>query len=405
MNTDYRREHSVRRRLSAGLDKLLFWLLRPTLPLRTGGQNSDRVILGFFVAHLGDFVILLDSLRAYRKLYPGKKLVLLCTKSNDMRVLARHTGVVDEVIVVEDAWSRRIGTLWKLMKLSCDTVINVHTSRTVHGDLYIMAVRANRRIAAQSDLTMISPRWLKRSDALYSRIIPCDGIGTMELIRNAQYVRGQGAEDFQAELPKIPAAAHTVEAPGGYFVVCPGADGQAKRWPAENFVRCIDHVLRQTELSCRIIGVSAESPLAEQIRAASEYPERIDNIAGKTTLMEYIAEIRNAEFLLSSDTSAGHIAPAVDTPAIVIGSGWDRGRFFPYCTERAREGAVMPCCPEPPLACLGCGRRPMGDKKSACIEKETMRCVSAVTAERVMDALDVLLRFLHAEQENEGWRT
>lgn len=399
MNTDYRREHSIKRRLSAALDKMLFALLRLTLPLRTGRQSSDQVILGFFVAHLGDFVILLDSLRAYRNLYPGKKLVLLCAKSNDMRTLAVHTGVVDEVIVVNDSWQHRIGSLWKLRKLSCDTIINIHASRTIHGDLYIMAVKANHRLAAQSDLTMISPAWLKHSDKLYSEIIPCDGIGTMELIRNAQYVRGQGARNFLAKLPKIPLVSSIEKPKTGYFAVCPGADGQSKRWPIENFVKCVDYVLRHSDLHCRIIGVSKESPLAEQLRSASKYPNRIENIAGKTTLLEYIGEIQNAEFLLSSDTSAGHIAPAVDTPAIVIGSGWDRGRFFPYCTEQDREGAIMPESPTPPLGCLGCGRRPMQDRESACIEKETMRCVSAVTAEQTIEALDSLLRVHIGKQE------
>lgn len=400
MSTDYRREHSLRRRLSAGLDKILFTFLRLTLPLRTGRQSSDQVILGFFVAHLGDFVLLLDSLQAYRCLYPNKKLVLLCAKSNDMRTLAVHTGVVDAVIVVDDSWQRRIGTLWKLTKLSCDTIINVHTSRTVHADLYIMAVKANHRIAAQSDLTMISPAWLKRSDKLYSEIIPCDGIGTMELIRNAQYVRGQGARDFMAKLPKIPSVTGIEKQKTGYFAVCPGADGQSKRWPIENFIKCVDYILRQSDLHCRIIGVSKESLLAEQIRTASKYPDRIENMAGKTTLLEYIAEIQNAEFLLSSDTSAGHIAPAVDTPAIVIGSGWDRGRFFPYCTEQEREGAVMPKSPTPLLGCLGCGRRPMQDKESACIEKDTMRCVCAVTAEQAMEAIDTFLCVRTRKQES-----
>lgn len=383
--------YTIRKHLSSWLDSILSFFLRVTLFLRTGGQASDTVILAFFVAHLGDFVILLDSLKSYRSIYPNKKLILLCAQSNDMSILARHCGYIDDVMVIDDRWTKRIKTIFRLTRISCDTVVNVHISRTLQGDLYIMAVKANIRIAAKSDYTMMKARELKQSDRIYSRIISCDGIGTMELIRNAQYVRGQGALDFKADIPKILPFSVEMKKKEKYFVICPGSDGETKRWPVSAFQRTIDWVLENTDFTCKIIGILKEKELAERIRNGSKYPLRIENDVGKTSLQEYIEEIRNAKFLISSDTSAGHIAPAVRTYSVVIGSGWDKGRFFPYKTERESEFTHLPICPSPLLNCLGCGKKPI-EKNSFCIVNGTLQCVSAVTPESVREAVKKILR-------------
>jgi ADP-heptose:LPS heptosyltransferase len=54
------------------------------------------------------------------------------------------------------------------------------------------------------------------------------------------------------------------------------------------------------------------------------------NLIGKTNLNELVEIIRNSKLLISNDTCAHHIAAAVNTNCIVVGSGPHKGRFLPY---------------------------------------------------------------------------
>lgn len=367
--------------LSTLLNRVLFLFLSKTRGLRPLKEKTGTVLLVQF-AHIGDFIVWLDSARMYRKLYPDQKITFLCRKFKSIRQLAQATGLFDEVIEVDDGWKRRIFSVMRMTRKSFDIVINTRPTRDLQSDLYILAPRSRQRIAPASDLTCISKAWLNKSDAAYTRIIPCGGIETMELIRNAQFVRGLGAYDFLASLPVLPEFNPPKELPHTYFAVCVGANNPANRWPPERFAKVIDAVTERYNIPCVLIGNSEEYPIGEQIRRISKHPDRLVMSQGKTTLTEYIELIRRAEFLISNDTSAGHIAPAVRTPAIVIQPGWNYGRFFPYRIER--EAVGLPVSVAAAIDCVGCGRDPTVDGSKSCLNGGVMKCILSVTPEDVI---------------------
>lgn len=113
----------------------------------------------------------------------------------------------------------------------------------------------------------------------------------------------------------------------------------------------------------------------------------------------YIETIRAARFLLTNDTSAAHIAPAVKTRAVVIQPGWNYGRFFPYRTERQGDEAWFPRPVCAPLPCRGCGKDPTTDGDRGCIQDRVMRCVLAVETRRVIEEVFDLLGGMKGTKE------
>ena len=376
-------------RLTNLLNKLLFCFLAGTRRFRPLKHETGRVLLVHF-AHIGDFIIWLDSARAYRQLYAGKKIILLCRTFKDISEIAERTGYFDEVKAVNDGWKARIFSALAMMWTSYDIVVNTRATRELQSDIYVLAPRSGRRIAPYSDLTCINEKWRRQSDLAYTEIIACDGIRKMELIRNAQFVRGQGLTSFRASLPALPVQGNfRPPFQKRYFVVCPGANNEANRWPENRFASVIDSCIQSKNIPCVLVGTANEKKVGEKIQHLSKFSDHILNIMGETSLPMYIEVIRNASFVLSNDTSAAHIAPAVCTPSVVIQPGWNYGRFFPYQIESDEQACSswLPIAISTQTPCKGCGRDPTKDGNPRCLKNRVMKCVLDVSIERIRTQL------------------
>jgi lipopolysaccharide heptosyltransferase II len=91
------------------------------------------------------------------------------------------------------------------------------------------------------------------------------------------------------------------------LAMCPGAEyGSAKRWPAERFAEAAREIQKVTGCRWVIVGVAAEAELGAQIESA--IGGECDNLVGKTSLTDLIAELRKCHALLTNDTGTMHLA-------------------------------------------------------------------------------------------------
>ena len=73
-----------------------------------------------------------------------------------------------------------------------------------------------------------------------------------------------------------------------------------------------------------------------RIKSKGEYivrkvnSDKVRDVTLKTTLMQLAELTKNAELLISNDTSAVHIGVAVNTNVICLSNGNTYGRFVPY---------------------------------------------------------------------------
>lgn len=378
----------IKRNISKWLNEALFWILRITssnLP----EINSDNIFIIRF-AHIGDFCVWLDSAKAFRELYPDKKITFLTYSYKNVVELAEATGYFDEIISFNTEGFNRIRALRQARRLCGDFIINANPSRTLLSDLFVLAVNVNYRVAQQSDFAEMPYKKVKRSDKIYNKIIP-SAPQKMELIKNAEFIRGLGKMDFRAGVFELPCIVCDIQVPEEkYAVVFPDADADIQMWNYRNYAKVIKQLICEYKLKCLILGGEKYRYIGDSIVKLLNNSACI-NLMGQTTLSECIKLVRYAELVVSNDTGGAHIAAGVKTPCVVLAAGWNRGRFFPYKIEAKKEDDILPIDIIANVDCIGCGIENINRFNPECGIQGVPKCIALNTPEDILEQIKTIL--------------
>ena len=384
-------KESLKRNFSKGLNEVLFQILR-LRALRKKYIKSNYVYVIRF-AHIGDFCLWIDSAKEFKKIFPKHKIVFLTYKYKNVKKIAETTGYFDKVICFDTEGLKRIRTIQKACHLKGDIVINSNPSRSLLSDLFVLAIRTNKRIAQKSDFSEMGKKQLSRSDLIYDKVIECD-LKQMELIKNAEFIRGLGEKEFKARLPQLPKIPCNVKLPKGkYAIIFPDADAPIQMWNYKNFSIVIQNMLNESIDECLILGSVKYRNVGDQIVKELECKmlaedkklnHRCINRMGETSLEECIELVRYASIVLSNDTGGAHIAAACNTPCVVLAAGWNRGRFFPYKVEEKRIGECMPVDIVSAQPCLGCGIENINRFNPECGINGVPKCIAMNGTEEII---------------------
>jgi heptosyltransferase-2 len=185
---------------------------------------------------------------------------------------------------------------------------------------------------------------------IIDRFPPCESI----VLENLETARRSGAEHL---------AALGIAAP--VIGISPGAAyGNAKRWMSERFAEC-GRALRPPDGTVLLFGAAAERELAETV--AREIPGA-RNLAGETTLGEFIDLVACCRLFLCNDSGAMHVASALGVPTVAVFGATDDGTTGPTGSNAVVVREHAECSP--------------------CLLRECPidhRCMTRVTAERVIE--------------------
>lgn len=174
--------------------------------------------------------------------------------------------------------------------------------------------------------------------------------------------------------------------PDHYVAIYPvtGAYSSARNWPVSYFAELVSR-LTVEGLSVVIVGdADAISPGNE---ISKKVPSAV-NLAGKTTIHELAVVLQGAKVAIGADTFAGHLATAVNTPAISLFGPSNYHAWRPYGSEvfdgtqtDTTKGLVvtenLPCSP-----CLYSGYylgRPSGCPDRTCMKNISVSSVFNAT--------------------------
>lgn len=97
----------------------------------------------------------------------------------------------------------------------------------------------------------------------------------------------------------------------------PGAAyGSAKCWLPERFKEVTKKLLENPSISIVYFGDRAGAPLVQEI--CQGMPDRVINLAGKTSIRELMALIQACDIFLTNDSGPMHIASALGTPLLAL---------------------------------------------------------------------------------------
>ena len=99
--------------------------------------------------------------------------------------------------------------------------------------------------------------------------------------------------------------------------VSPGAAfGGAKRWLAERFAEAAGRLSRELDAGVAVFGTPGEAELAGQV--AELAGPRAYNLAGKTTLVEFLQLAAACTVYLTNDSGSMHVAVATGVPTVAV---------------------------------------------------------------------------------------
>jgi len=140
--------------------------------------------------------------------------------------------------------------------------------------------------------------------------------GMIERFPNSESIRLDGIADARQSGDSLLAA---LGINGPVIGISPGAAyGTAKQWPGDRFAETA-RILAPGFGAAAIFGSAAEKGLCEQVAAAIRQSGlAAHNLAGATTLREFIDMAASCRLFLTNDSGAMHIASALGVPTATV---------------------------------------------------------------------------------------
>ena len=336
---------------------------------------TPRTILVRATNWVGDAVMSLPALRALRQRFPDARISILAKPW--VADLYRREGFCDELIPLTAlTFLERCKAARALRPQKFDAAILLQNAFEAAAIAYLAGIperigyaRDSRGFLLTQAIAVPKPGEIPRHESFYY----------LELLRRAGILDKMPAND-QIRLEGAPQA----RASGfdrfrklgmGDIVigVSPGAAyGTAKRWLPERFAESANRVAGELGASVAIFGSKSERDLCESVASSIIGP--VKNLAGETTLAEFIELAAACRAYLTNDSGAMHIASALGVPTVAIFGATDDQTTGP-------TGSLAKVVREP-VEC------------SPCLKRECPidhRCMTRVTSARVAQtALDLL---------------
>jgi len=157
-----------------------------------------------------------------------------------------------------------------------------------------------------------------------------------------------------------------------WVVVNPGAAyGSAKRWLPERFAQVGNQLAKKNGMKVLLIGGPGETKIGHDIE--SELSNDCLNFIGKTSVRQMMALISCCQLMVTNDSGPMHIAAALNIPIVAVFGSTDHTTTYPAGVPHRIVRKEFDCAP-----CL---------LRKCPIDH---RCMTSVTAEDVMSAVDDL---------------
>lgn len=349
--------------------------------------NSERVTVIKYDG-LGDFVLFLDFAKELRKMYPNKIISLSC--SPEAKQIAELSGYFDEIVCFtkrEFTIKNLSKTYRKAKKLDCEILLHPTVSRDFYSEIVALFIKAKVKYSVYNEHSFPEKvnRWIEKQ---YDYILDV-GKYKMALEQNANFIKAIGFPEFKSAVPILPidSSCHLC-LPKDFFVLFVGGSKWDKIWLADRFCEVAKWIVRKTGWVCVVCGVLADKP---QEAYFSQNGLDFVSYIGKTTINELIYIISKAKFVFGNDTSAIHMAAALNVMSLCVRSAVSLRRFYPYMIDTTTDENELPIAVGVNPECQGCALN--GEFRSCQknpIISGKMNCICEVSTKIVLEEIKKL---------------
>ncbi len=359
--------------LSYFVYSLLLWISKPKRPRSKPSEKSIAVI---FLAAIGDFVVFCGAAEKLKA--AGHSITLVCEKSGGIADYAAETRLFEKTVQLDTKGLHRATNIKTLHNIECETVFCAPLGRHILPDIYAFAIRANKRIFADTLLDCSHISLKKRADKLADVLIPVRE--TNELNRYTSFLNSCGlltdeVEPFLLDKSHIPV--------GKTLAIFPGAGGGAeKQWQAERFAYVAEGLAAMGLISSvLILGTAQDARRCEQVNKLLENTCDVENLCGRTQIKDLKGIMKTCTLSLTNDSGSAHISISCGVPTVIVCGMWQYGRFYP--NEKLDDIHVAIIADDFKQSC-GCS--------VPCCKSDTAPCVAAVDKDKVLSKAAETLR-------------
>lgn len=340
----------------------VFWLRRmgKKYPPLSTNKNHPRRILVIRLDLIGDLVLSMTIVRALKHAYPGAKIDLLALPVS-AKVITGDPDLHEIITYDPNVW-RRPKALVQLKNWR-----NAYNLlRHLHACNYDIAISVFGKWAGILAAFSGATRQVGFGRESYPGLMTDNvrgyhwhpGDHQHEVDYCLKLARAAGAITSTTDrIPHLyvdPQAQQQIEqllkcegiVPEKRLIVChiSSNNGQSKRWPIPYWAILIDKLIREQNAHVILSGAPDDKLLIACV--VRQMQEQATNLAGKTSLPQLVALLKQANLLISGDSGPMHIAAAVGTPLIAIHGPTDpalSGPVSPTATILRSDIWCSPC--------------------------------------------------------------
>lgn len=132
-------------------------------------------------------------------------------------------------------------------------------------------------------------------------------------------------------------------------MICGTENMPEKRWPIQHWRELIEKLLKDNPNALiQLYGTKNDKAITDQVAQGFEV-NRLENLAGKTNLSEFIDYLKKASLVICNDTGGMHLANAVGTPVIALFGPTNPVRTGPTYPQNSVVLQPEECPPTGPL--------------------------------------------------------
>jgi lipopolysaccharide heptosyltransferase II len=343
---------------------------------------SSQKILVRATNWVGDAVMSLPALRLVRDRFPDSELVVLA-RPWVADIYARETSISRVILYTAARGNHDWTAKWRLASTLRAERFNcaILFQNAFEAALLVRMAGIPRRIGYNRDgrgwlLTDAVPvpktGEIPRHERFYYLEL-LHRAGLVDALPAAEAIRLEGAERAAMAGAR---RFHELKLALPVIGVSPGAAyGNAKRWIPEHFSEAAARLATQCRASVALFGSTDEAALCETIAEAIRIKGiSAQNLAGRTSLREFIEMAAACTVYLTNDSGAMHIASALGVRTVAVFGATDDTTTGPTGALARVVRETVECSP--------------------CLLRECPidhRCMTRVSAERVVEtALDLL---------------
>jgi len=322
---------------------------------------------------LGDVILATSVLGALKKKYPESSITFL-TKKEYVEVLEGNKNLAGVIGLSKDGL--KVKELIKFaegLRKEYDLLIDLHANiRSLIVALYSDLKTLRYKKGALRRRLMVGHAFTRGLFPFLPEVYKKEG---NVLVNYFKALKPLGIT-YTGELPEINSGEGKTAAVK-ILGIHAGGKQNTKRWPAEKFAEVAEYFAAKGN-RVLLFGDEKSKEINSKIMAGAHNRKNIVDLAGKTTLKEMLAQIKECAVLVSNDSAPFHMATALKVPAVAIFCSTSPKFGFAVRTKTNRIVNIeLPCKP--------CSLH--GGKKC---RFGTFECAKRLTAGEVIEAVNSL---------------